>query len=240
MTAVVISQPMLFPWPGFFEQMKLAEVYLWLDDTQFSKGSFSNRIKVNVDGVGKWLTIPLMKKGSFQSINELQEASDFRSTHMMMIKTAFKGAPFAREAIQIAEEVYTNTNICDLLIASAEVPARWLSLGADQKRAKTSSLGVDGKSWQRVLDLVKSVDGTIYITGHGAAGYLDHTAFEMSGVHVEYMNYSKTAWPQKADDFNPYVSILELIAQTGPEAINYLKPMTIPWAEFTRQRIGNP
>jgi hypothetical protein len=42
MTTVAISQPMYLPWPAFIEMMKLADVFLWLDDAQFSKGSFTN------------------------------------------------------------------------------------------------------------------------------------------------------------------------------------------------------
>ena len=68
MTTVVISQPMLFPWPGFFEQMMLADIYLWLDDAQFSRGSFTNRTRIVHGGAVKWLSIPLEGKGSFQSI----------------------------------------------------------------------------------------------------------------------------------------------------------------------------
>ena len=40
MKTVVISQPMYFPWVGMLEQMRLADVFVHLDDAQFSKGGF--------------------------------------------------------------------------------------------------------------------------------------------------------------------------------------------------------
>ena len=46
MTVVVISQPMLFPWVGMFEQIRLADVYVHYTDVQFSKGSFVNRVQI--------------------------------------------------------------------------------------------------------------------------------------------------------------------------------------------------
>ncbi|MFT7595258.1 MAG: hypothetical protein ACI8R4_002586 [Paracoccaceae bacterium] len=46
MTRVVISQPMYFPWAGFLAQLALADVRIWLDDAQFSNGSFTNRVQV--------------------------------------------------------------------------------------------------------------------------------------------------------------------------------------------------
>ena len=65
MTSVVISQPMLFPWPGLFEQLALADVYIYLDDAQFSKGSHTNRIQVKWRDTMKWMTIPPGRQGLF-------------------------------------------------------------------------------------------------------------------------------------------------------------------------------
>ncbi len=238
MTAVVISQPMLFPWPGFFEQMKLADVYLWLDDAQFSKGGFTNRVQVRHGGVQKWLSIPLAGKGSFQEIRALESAEDFRPKHLSFLKQALADAPFARDAIAIVEEVYDVQDLCELLIRSAEVPARRLGLPVAREPAKrTSDLTVEGTSWRRVLDLVRAVGGTRYITGHGAARYMDHAAFEAEGISVDYMDYSKTAWPQHGGGaFTPYVSILDLIANTGPEAATYLRPATLGWRAFLERQ----
>ena len=46
MKTVVISQPMYFPWVGMLEQMALADVWVHLDDAQFSKGGFFNRVQI--------------------------------------------------------------------------------------------------------------------------------------------------------------------------------------------------
>ena len=43
---VVISQPMYFPWVGFLSQISMASTIIWLDDVQFSKGSFTNRVQI--------------------------------------------------------------------------------------------------------------------------------------------------------------------------------------------------
>ena len=235
MTTVVISQPMLFAWPGFFEQMMLADVYLWLDDAQFSRGGFTNRTRIVHDGAVKWLTIPLEGKGSFQSIRQLVAAEDFRARHIAFLGQAFAQAPFRPLAMEIVEEVYAEKSLCDLLIASAEVPAARLGLRQPARRARTSASGIGGASWRRVLDLVRSVGGTRNLTGHRAAGYLDHQAFEAAGVAVEYMAYGKAAWPRAAPAFTPFASILDLIANVGPAASAYLRPATIDWRAFIRQ-----
>ena len=43
---IVISQPMYFPWMGFFQQIAIADVFIFYSDVQFSKGSFTNRVQI--------------------------------------------------------------------------------------------------------------------------------------------------------------------------------------------------
>lgn len=230
MTAVVISQPMLFPWPGFFEQLMLADVYVYLDDAQFSKGSFTNRIQLKYGEDIRWMTVPLAGKGSFTKIADLRAADDdWKASHRALLKQSLQGAPFIADALEILDLVYRQQSLCELLIASIEEPARYLGIGSKRQTAISSEMAVEGRSWQRVLDMVRHFDGTRYITGHGALNYLDHDAFEASGVTVEYMAYSRTPWTQNSETFTAYVSILDLIAHVGPDAAQYLVPATVPW-----------
>lgn len=236
MTAVVISQPMLFPWPGFFEQLMLADVYIYLDDAQFSKGSFTNRIQMKYGNDIRWMTIPLAGKGSFTKIADLRAADDsWKASHRALLRQSLQAAPYLNDALVIFDLVYSRPSLCDLLIASIEEPARYLGIGAKRKTAIASEMAVEGRSWQRVLDMVKHFGGTRYVTGHGALSYLDHEAFQVSGVAVDYMDYSRTPWPQNGETFTPYVSILDLIAHMGPRAAQCLVPATTPWQALLKQ-----
>ncbi|WP_083567197.1 WbqC family protein [Hyphomicrobium sp. CS1GBMeth3] len=236
MSTAVITQPMLFPWPGFFEQLMLADTYIYLDDAQFSKGSFTNRIQLLRGGERSWMTIPLAGKGSFQKISELAAAgSDWKAGHRMLLRQSLLGAPFVDDALDILDRVYAHDTLLDLLISSIEEPARYMGIGAAREIARSSETGVTGTSWRRVLDIVRYFDGTLYVTGHGAADYLDHAAFEASGISVAYMRYSLTPWPRAGDAFTPFVSILDLIAYAGPQAAAYLHPSTVEWRAFLQR-----
>ena len=83
-----------------------------------------------------------------------------------------------------------------------------------------------------MLDLILRLEGTTYITGHGARNYLDHALFERHGVAVEYMDYRRLSYPQLYGPFDPHVTILDLIANVGPSAAGYLCSGTLPWKEF--------
>ncbi|MFX8397163.1 WbqC family protein, partial [Acinetobacter baumannii] len=88
-----ISQPMLFPWPGFFEQLMLADSYVDLVDVQFSKGSFTNRVQLKFPQERRWLTVPLAGQGSFRTIAALQAAAgDWRAQHRQLVQASLHDA----------------------------------------------------------------------------------------------------------------------------------------------------
>ncbi len=228
---------MLFPWPGFFEQLQLADVYIYLDDAQFSKGSFTNRIQLQRGERQTWLTIPLAGKGSFQRICDLKAApGDWREKHAALIDAFLDGAPHADAAGQLFRRVYAEPDLDSLLISSIETSAQALDIGRGRRVLRSQHMAAKGRSWRRVLDLVLEVGGDRYLTGHGAADYLDHEAFEAAGVAIDYVDYSLATWQRGGGPETPYQSVLDLIAWTGPEAQRYLRPATLPWRTFLQRR----
>lgn len=235
MTRVAISQPMYFAWPGFFEQLISVDHVIWLDDAQFTRG-FHNRIQVKLPEGIKWLTLPLAKHHQDVSFIELAPSNtNWTSEHRAILLRSFKGRPFADLALNLFDEAARPDNVLETLINSAELVAERLG-GPVPKFERSSKLGIGGRSWQRLLAIVQAVGGTTYVTGHGAANYLDHETFTANGIDVQYAEYSKTAWSQPGDEFTPYVSILDLVASTGTDARSFLKPKQIDWREFLKQR----
>ena len=233
MTSVVITQPMLFPWIGFFEQLAKADIYVYLKDVQFSVGSFTNRVQIKLHSERKWMTIPLCYGGKYRLISDLIAAGDrWKASHRALVIQSLRSYRYRDDAISIFDHVYSKTDLKGLLVDSVEAPARYMQIGLNRAVTTASELDVGGTSWERVLGIVKRVGGDRYITGHGAARYLDHSAFEAASVTVEYMKYGTSTWQQQGQTFTRHVSILDLIASVGPRAAEYLRPDTVTWREF--------
>lgn len=235
MIRVVISQPMYFPWPGFFEQMKLADVYIWLDDAQYSKGSFTNRVQVLLAGKQLWMTVPLQRKTGCKIADLTAKGDNWKHSHRDLLLQCLQGVPYATQALALFDQTMEQADLNELLIASAETVAA--ALNAKPKQIwRASQLNIAGTGSQRILDIVLAVGGSRYLTGHGAANYLDHEAFVAAGVAVEYMSYNVKPWPQPGGGFTPYVTSLDLIARQGPEAGQHLAPATVSWQEFMEKK----
>jgi hypothetical protein len=232
MTAVVISQPQLFPWPGFFELVASADIYVHLDDAQYAKG-FINRVQIKHPAGSKWMTVPLKGKDELPKINLLEALeTDWKRRHRELVRHSLSQAPHLDLALEIFDAVYSADSMVDMLISSIERPVTRMSFPGPRQWLKSSNLRVEGTASLWLLAIVKAVGGTRYVTAHGAANYLDHEAFERTGVAVEYMEYSKTPYPQLHGPFTPYVSVLDLIANLGADARSVIRPKTIPWRDF--------
>jgi len=233
-TKVVILQPMYLPWPGFFDQIRLCDVFVYFDDVQLPQGRyFTNRVQIKTPQGQKWLTVPLVRssRGLIKDV-QIVETSDWREDHFKTFSHHLSKAPFYEHAVTLLEQIYSYET--DLLssfnINAIETIA--LYLGFNRRFLRSSDLAVAESSSLKLLNIIKKVKGQTYITGHGAKNYFDHELFEQSQIEVRYIDYNILPYPQFYGDFIPYVSIIDLIAHTGQESSNYLKSQSVNWRDF--------
>jgi hypothetical protein len=239
---VAINQPCYLPWRGHFALMKAADVFVFYDDVQFTSNtsrSFSARVQLKTAAGRRWLTVPVRKSGRFgQRIDEVRIVDDGRwpARHATAIRQAFREAPFAA-AIEPVLDALTGgpwEQLAELTIATTRLMAERLGLRGETLRS--SALGVAGAGSARVLALCRALGATRYLTGHGALDYLDHDAFEAAGIEVHYMDYDLAPYPQLHGAFEPYVTALDVMANTGPEAAAHVRARTVPWREMIARR----
>jgi hypothetical protein len=237
---IVISQPMLFPWVGMLEQIRLCDCHVFYDDVQFSKGSFVNRVQVKLPEGIRWMTIPIQGLTLGQRINELRPDSsrNWRRQHLDMLSRSFVAAPFRNDALGLVEDVYDSEygDVGSISRASLLSLLCYFGLTAGRDFLSVCELGINGSGSDRVLEIVKRLGGSTYISGHGAAHYLLHETFEKNGVAVEYMDYMCMPYPQSNGSFTPYVSSLDLVANRGRDGIEVIASNTKPWRDFLNVR----
>ncbi len=233
---VVISQPMLFPWVGMIEQIRLSDVFIFYDDVQFSKGSFVNRVQLKGDRGSEWMTIPLGKFKLGQHINQIviSDRVDWRKKHLDQLTRNYSEAEYADEMLALVADIYSidSDSLAEITMASMKVICDYFGFSCSTHFSLSSELGFDTTSSERVLDYVLFHSGSTYITGHGAKNYLNHELFDSCGVNVQYMAYQRLPYPQQFGAFDPHVSILDLIANCGKQGEKYICSNTTSWREI--------
>ena len=238
MVNIVISQPMYFPWVGMLEQIKNADVFVNYADVQFVKGSFFNRVQVKLSTELKWLTVPLRDVHLGQEICDVQidEGRAWREQHLAILKQAYNTAPHKSDMIKLVEKVFSKSTskLSDLAIDSMMELVNYFNIARSTRFIDSRDLSVNGSSSQRVHDLCLGQGATKYITGHGAANYLDHELFDKSGIEVNYMQYQKIPYPQLHGAFTPFVSALDLVANCGRDGAKLIASGYLNWRDYLK------
>ena len=239
MKTVVILQPQFFPWRGVFEQIRLADEFVHLDDAQFQKGGFTNRVQLKTPSGPLWLTVPVLRAGKLPAIAEVEidYRSDWRGKHLRTLVMSYARAPYVAVARAIVEDVYSERprTIGDLDIAALERCC--LELGLRPLFTRASATPVTGSKTERLVELLVPRGATCYVTGLGALDYLDNPRLAASGIDVRVMAYTRRPYEQLHGAFDPHVSILDTIANLGPDAAGALESPAIPWHDVVSANV---
>jgi hypothetical protein len=105
------------------------------------------------------------------------------------------------------------------------------ALGLPVTLLRSSSLSPAGARTGMLIDLCRKTGTSVLRTGTGATRYLDRALLDAAGISVEVATYSCPAYPQGPGPFTPRLSVLDLIASTGPAAAGILRSggMCQPW-----------
>jgi hypothetical protein len=93
---VSIHQPNFVPWLGYFYKIYKSDVFVILDNVQFTKNGFTNRNRIKSPQGELWLTVPVIQSGKFgQTITECKIFNREQSLEKILktIESNYKKAP---------------------------------------------------------------------------------------------------------------------------------------------------
>jgi hypothetical protein len=230
---VVITQSNYLPWRGYFDLLHSADEVVMLDCVQYTRSDWRNRNVIKTQRKLEWLTIPVKTSGRFgQGIDETEIAdSKWVKRHLGAIEAAYGQAPFygqvtgwlsdmlqAVSAERMLSRVnqYTLRTICQRL--GINVTFRRCEDIIERNRLRRM------EATERLVEIAKALGAHRYLTGPTARAYLDTIRFYAAGIEVVWMNYDNyPSYPQLWGDFEPRVSIVDLLLNTGPAAPTYLE-----------------
>ncbi len=220
---VAIHQPNFLPWAGYFYKLLRADIFIFFDTVQFPRGkSYCSRVKIKSPQGARWLTVPVKGKGNFLPIKDVQVAGyDWVKKHLGTFKAYYSQAPYWGTFSPGIENIYRDTwrYISDFNIALIKFIAA--AIQADTKFIRSSDVDLEcSDTGEYIINLVKAVGGTVYITGQGAGTmrYMDEQKFNQAGINVEQTNYEELTYDQLYGHFVPGLSVVDILFNTGIEA----------------------
>ena len=224
---VAIMQPTYLPWIGYFALMDLVDTFIILDSVQFSKRSWQQRNQIKTAGGTKWLTVPVLSKGKREqliSVVKIDQSRNFSQNHIRTLEVNYRKAPYFKaysesifKLLKKHHESLSSLSV-DLIILLRDL------LGINTKLQLSSEFKVEGLKDDLLSDLCSRVGATEYISPPGSKVYLDVSeAFERQQTQIRYFDYKHPQYPQMFDDFVPYMSIIDVLFNCGPESLTIIK-----------------
>lgn len=223
---LVILQPFYLPYAGVFELVRLADTFVVYDDVQFVKQNWQHRNRIRTSNGSQWLTVPVHRSHG-DPIVEVHVANDqgWQPKHWRALEMAYGSAPYGPWVLEALEPHYVGTTwefLVDLNLATFRTLCELV--GVDSEFIRSSRLGVSGTSSERVLNHCRQLGADHYLSGPAARSYIDESSFVDAGVQLEYFAFEHPEYEQvHGSDFEPYLSVIDMLANVGPETGDMLR-----------------
>lgn len=226
---VGIHQPDYIPWLGLFYKMYLSDIFIHLDDAQYSNEAAHNYNKIKTPQGELRLKFPV-EQHLGDLINTVRPKYELKwnEKHLKTLEMNYSKAPYFKETFPEIKELYLTQfpNVAELNIAFNEFIAD--KFGIKPRFLRSSELNISTVREEKVIDLTKAVGGTRYISGNGARVYQTESHFTDRGVELSYLDYKPIVYHQFRGEFLPCMSVLDYIFNCGYDfdyVINEVKKM---------------
>jgi hypothetical protein len=197
------------------------DLFVFLDDVQFTVRDWRNRNKIKTHQGTHWLTVPVGGKRN-RLIHDVQITDDGWSvSHWKSIEQNYSKASYFTKYKDFFEFVYIDSQWTSLSemnqFVTTKISQDFLGIKADFKDSR--EYDAHGEKLERLLDLLVKTKADYYVSGPSARDYIvDHKIAEI-GVELHYKDYSGyPEYPQLYPPFEHGVTILDLLFNCGPDA----------------------
>ena len=198
------QQPSYLPWLGYFEQIRRAEKFIFLDSAQWTRQGTQHRTRLPSSPRStepQWLTIPVLGHGHRQkTLKDMQVdgATSWAKKHWQTIQSVYGKAPHFKDQLEpILRPFYEKIAQEKFLIEICQESTYlfWETLELQTEVFWSSELPETGAASARLISLCQAVGERDYYSALGSTPYMDLSLFREAGIRVRWQH------------FRPYLSL---------------------------------
>jgi hypothetical protein len=200
----------------------MSDVFVYLDDVEYSKNSFHNRNSIKTPQGKLLLTVPVLYKGySKENICDIMidNKKNWRQKHWHSVEMNYSKAKFFNQLSPLLyNHIYSREwNILgDLNIALIELFREFLGISVTCYRS--SKLNLKGQSNEKLINMCNKLGTDKFIVKLNTEHYHPKEFFYKHGIDFIYFDYKSLCYKQLYSEFIPNLSILDYAMNCGPNS----------------------
>ena len=216
---VAIHQPDYIPWLGLYYKIAHSDVFVYLDDAQYSNEAGHNVNKIKTPQGELKLKVPVEQHlGDLICDVRTKDELKWKEKHLKTIQMNYSKSAHFDEVFPKLKEVFDahNGTIADLNISINNMICK--GFGINTKVVKSSDMDITSLREERVIDICLKLGADEYLSGNGARAYQTEEHFISKGLKLTYLDYKPIEYKQlwnKQCGFLPYMSVLDYIFNCG-------------------------
>jgi len=219
------QQPGYFPDISFFIKMLKADFFILADDLLYSTRSNLSRTRIKTATGVQWLTVPVLTKGkSGQCVNrvEIDRLHEWQRNHWFTLFVNYKTTPYFEQYEDFFIEIFNQQwqflaklNIHSILYLKKE-------LCIQTKVHLLSEFSTRSQRTKKVIDLLNQLGCDTYLVNRFEHSLIDETVINQAGFTLRKLDFQHPVYHQRFGNFVEGLSIIDLLMNEGPEAIELL------------------
>lgn len=227
-------QPGYLPWLGFFEQVHHVDLFVVYDEVAYSSKSWRNRNRIKTPEGAVYLTVPVLARGpDFPLLKDVKIDTNqpWRRSHYGAISHNYARAEFFSRYHPFIKDLYEKEweSLVDLDMALIRFFAE--ELGIRTRVVLSSETGVEeafrksgkgSKKIDRAIFACKFFGADEFYNGKAGESLYSREEMEREGIRLTIQEFHHPVYRQLFGGFIPYLSVLDLLLNHGPESLSIL------------------
>ena len=217
MKIISICQPHFLPWFGYFLMLKKADEFIFLDNVQYNRRSWQNRVHIRAShniNEKKFLSLSVKDNSRSKKINQILLMEENIKEIKNQLFNSYKNSINFEYMFFFLNNLFEKNislNLSDLNVLLITEICKILKINLKYELSSNLNLSRFKKE-DLILNILKIKKAKVYLSNVGSKNYVHERFFEKEKIQVIYNEFTHPKYPQfETKSFLPNLSIIDLL-----------------------------
>jgi WbqC-like protein family len=208
-------QPQYLSYPGIFDKMDRADVFVFLDNVQYIRRGYLNRNRLRTREGWTWITLPVHSEYTSRICEVVPMQSDWLTKHRKTISLLYGRSKYLERLSGFWSVLEEAQNASLAVINSRSTLEIAEVLGIKPVTVLESELNLSAEEDMtadlRLITLCKKLGCDTYLAGQSGRNYMDLNVWEKHGIQVNWRDFQLEPYKQLFPGWVENLSTVDLL-----------------------------